>query len=502
MSKYEPVIGLEIHLQLKTKSKMFCRCANERDNQQPNSAVCPVCLGHPGTLPVVNAEAIRQGIRLGLGINCYINRFSKFDRKNYFYPDLPKGYQITQFDQPLATDGYLLLLIGGQERRFSIERMHLEEDTGKNFHIKDQTLIDFNRAGAPLGEIVTKPDFRSPQEAKRFLQELKLIARYLGVSDADMEKGQLRVDVNISLRPVGDVKLYPKTEVKNVNSFRSVERALQYEIERQTKLWQGEMPPQQGSTRGWDDSREITVEQRVKEESNDYRFFPEPDLPPLELSVEEVEEIKKSLPELPLAKRHRFQEEFLLNYGEAEVLSMDIATANYFEATVSELRAWLLSSGETSGSEEEIWAANRKKLARLALAWITTELFKHLNAGNKTIEQSPVTPEDMTEFIVLVYQGKVNSSAAQTIFATMVTTGEDPQAIADRLDLHQESNEESLSEIVRTIIENNPDQVNDYRSGKQAIMKYFVGLAMKESKGRGNPQVLEKLFKEELEIRQ
>ena len=498
MSKYEPIIGLEIHLQLKTKSKMFCRCVNDRDNEQPNSAVCPVCLGHPGTLPLVNAEAIQQGIRMGLGVNCFINRFSKFDRKNYFYPDLPKGYQITQFDQPIATDGYLLLVVEGQERRFGIERMHLEEDTGKNFHIKGQSLIDFNRAGAPLAEIVTKPDFRTPAEAKRFLQELRLIARYLGVSDADMEKGQLRVDANISLRPVGDVKLYPKTEIKNVNSFRAVERALHYEIERQTSLWEGDMAPKQGSTRGWKDDEGVTVEQRTKEESNDYRFFPEPDLPPVELTAEEVEAIKRSLPELPSAKRNRFMDEYLLNYGDAELLSMDIPTANYFEATVSELRDWLLSSGESSGSEEEIWQANRKKLGRLAFAWITTELFKHLNAAGKTIEQSPVTPEDMAEFIVLVYQGKVNSSAAQTIFSAMVTTGEDPHAIAERLDLHQESNEDSLTEIVQQIISAHPEQAADYRNGKEPLIKFFVGLGMKESKGKANPSILEKLFKQEL----
>jgi aspartyl-tRNA(Asn)/glutamyl-tRNA(Gln) amidotransferase subunit B len=506
----EPIIGLEIHLQLKTKSKMFCVCENQDPGQghpstgsgqgekEPNTNVCPVCLGHPGTLPVINRVAVEQGMKLALALNAYVNRKSKFDRKNYFYPDLPKGYQITQFDEPLATDGHIILQVEGREHRFGIERLHLEEDAGKNIHQGEKTLVNFNRAGVPLVEMVTKPDFRSPAEAKKFLQEIRLIARYLGVSEADMEKGQMRCDANISLRPVGDIKFYPKTEVKNMNSFRSVERALAFEIDRQTELWREGKQPTESTTRGWNDEEEVTLLQRSKEESNDYRYFPEPDLPLVEISSNEVEEVKNALPELPHAKRTRFQTEYFLSYADAEVLSADKEVAAYFENTVSELKNWLESSGEVDGSVEEMWQKSGKKLARLSFSWITTELFKHLNSGNFDFSEVKITSEDLAEFIIMVYQGKINSSAAQLIFNEMMQTGEDPHAIAERLDLHQDNDEGSLESLVQQIISEQPEMVAQYKAGKETLLQFFIGLGMKASKGKANPKILEQLFKKNI----
>ncbi len=497
MNDLEPIIGLEIHLQLKTKSKMFCSCVNQGQEigSGANTDVCPICLGHPGTLPTINAEAVTQGVRFSLALHAYINRHSKFDRKHYFYPDLPKGYQITQFDRPIATDGYLVLWFEGQKKRFGIERLHLEEDAGKNFHQGDKTLVDFNRAGTPLVEIVTKPDFRSPAEAKRFLQEIRLIARYLGCSDADMEKGHMRCDANVSLRPIGDPKFYPKTEVKNMNSFKAVERALSYEIQRQTGIWNVSGAPQEQTTRGWDESRGETVEQRSKEESNDYRYFPEPDLPHLELEQADVDLWHGSLPELPADKRSRFVTEYELSHGDVDVLLTDKDVADYFEQTVSELAAWLKSSGEAEGSEEEVWQKHRKKLSRLAFSWITTELYKHLNATGRSLSEVPVTAEDFAEFLIMLHQSKINSSAAQTIFSHMLEKGEDPHALAERLDLHQQSDEGSLEEIVQQIIAEQSDMASQYRNGKESLLQFFIGLGMKASKGKANPQVLAKLFK-------
>ncbi len=496
----EPIIGLEIHLQLKTKSKMFCSCANgdQGNGIDPNTNVCPVCLGHPGTLPVINKTAVEQGMRLALALNAHINRKSKFDRKNYFYPDLPKGYQITQYDEPLASDGYILLHIDGQERRFGIERLHLEEDAGKNIHQGETTLVNFNRAGVPLVEMVTKPDFRSPAEAKKFLQEIRLIARYLGVSEAEMEKGQMRCDANISLRPVGDIKFYPKTEVKNMNSFRSVEKALTFEIDRQKTLWESTNEPKEETTRGWNDEQEVTLMQRSKEQSNDYRYFPEPDLPRVAITPEEVESARNNMPELPHAKRLRFQKEYELSYSDAEVLSVDKNIAAYFENVVSELKNWLEASGEVDGTTDEMWQKSGKKLSRLAFSWITTELFKHLNLSGDGVSAVKITPEDLAEFIIMLYQGKINSSAAQQIFAEMMRTGEDPHSIAESLDLHQDNDEASLESIVQQIISEQPEMVAQYQAGKETLLQFFIGLGMKASKGKANPEMLGKLFKEKL----
>ncbi len=499
MNKYEVVIGLEIHVQLKTASKMFCSCANVGGEAQPNTAVCPVCMGHPGTLPVINLAAVKQGIRLALALGCNSSPETRFDRKNYFYPDLPKGYQISQFDRPLALGGVVHMHVGGTLKAYRLERLHLEEDAGKNMHVGSNSLVDFNRAGVPLAEIVTKPDFRSPEEAKAFLQELRLIARYCGVSDADMEKGQLRCDANISLRPVGDAKLYPKTEVKNLNSFRSVERALQYEIKRQTALWEQDAAPTKGETRGWNDTKGETVAQRGKEGSDDYRYFPEPDLPPLSITQEEITTLKDSLPELPEEKRKRFVEEYELHYAEASVFVAQKDAADYFEAVVTELKGWLYDTGgEGNGTKEEIWLTNRKRLTKLAFSWITSELFKHIKTDEKDFSEVAITPENMAEFIVLVYEAKVNSSAAQTILERMYHTGKDPHEIAEDEDLFQSSDEGDLGIFIDQAITENPKQVEEYRGGKEPVLQFLVGKVMKLSGGKANPGVVAKILKEKL----
>ena len=494
----ESIIGLEIHLQIKTKSKMFCSCSNKGDDQPPNTTVCPICLGHPGTLPTVNKEAIKLGVMMALALDCKINRTSIWARKNYFYPDLPKGYQISQFEEPLALDGHLTITVNEEEQRINIERLHLEEDAAKNFHSKEATLVDYNRGGTPLMEIVTRPDFRTPVQAKAFLQELRLLARYLDVSDAEMEKGNLRCDANISLRPVGEDKLYPKTEIKNLNSFRSVERALEYEGKRQLDLWQQQTPPDRQTTRGWDEKLMKTVEQRSKEGSADYRYFPEPDLQPLIFENKEVEAIRADLPELPRDKRQRLINEYQINAMDARVLTDDQEVADYFEQVMSEARGWLESTGDVLGTSEEVWQLNRKKLSKLVTGWLLSELFKLLKQDNKSIREIRITPENFAEFIALVYQRKVNSSSAQTILLKMYQTGGDPSQIMEEDDLSQVDNESQLSEVVNKIIKENPQQVLDYKKGKTPLIKYFIGLGMKEMKGKADPEKLGELFTKKL----
>lgn len=498
--KYEAIIGLEIHLQLKTQSKMFCSCPN-REGDQPNTNVCPICLGHPGTLPTVNQAAVEQGLLMALALDCKINQKSKFDRKNYFYPDLPKGYQISQFDEPIAEAGKLIIEVDEKPKRIGITRLHLEEDAAKNIHQGDKTLVDFNRGGAPLAEIVTEPDFRSPQEAKEFLTQLRLIARYLGVSDADMEKGQLRCDANISLRPLKDKKLYAKTEVKNLNSFRSVERALQYEIERQSELWDQKRVSKLTETRGWDEAKQATVLQRTKEGSADYRYFPEPDLPPLLISQTLLDTVAAKLVELPAAKQVRLVQEYGLRPADAKVLVSQKAWAAWFEQVMSELLLWVCqwqNVAAESKAGEKIWLEHKVELARLTYAWITSELFKLLPTGFK-LKNLQISPENMAEFISLIYLKKINSTAGQKILAEMFSgKDQDPSHLADKMDLTQIDDDTTLDGLVMKVILMYPQQAEEYRQGKVALLKFFVGLVMKESKGKANPQKLEEILKEKL----
>ncbi|MDD5749612.1 MAG: Asp-tRNA(Asn)/Glu-tRNA(Gln) amidotransferase subunit GatB [Patescibacteria group bacterium] len=501
-NKFETIIGLEIHLQLKTKSKMFCACANDAQNQAPNTLVCPICLGHPGTLPALNKEAVKMGLMMALALNCQIRKKSKFDRKNYFYPDLPKGYQISQFDEPLADEGFFVIeRENGDNWSLGIERLHLEEDAAKNIHEKEETFVDFNRGGVPLAEIVTKPDIRRPEDARLFLEQLRLTARYLGVSDADMEKGQLRCDANISLRPLSDTKLYPKTEIKNLNSFKAVQRALEFEEKRQTKLWQEKKAPKKTETRGWDEDKKQTVAQRSKEGSSDYRYFPEPDLPPLLISDEFLQRTKNQLGELPLVKKERFIREYGLSAKDAWVLIRQKDWANYYEGVMSDLRAWLFKAkGAYPESDQaaKLWQEHKKKLAKLAYNWISSELFSLLGAHFK-MEKLKISAENMAELVYLVYEKKINSSAGQIILKEMFQgTDDDPSRVAERLDLAQIEDDTTLEGIVMRVLVLFPDQAEQYRQGKTAVLQFLVGQVMKESKGKANPKKIEEILKKKL----
>ncbi len=497
MQKLETIIGLEIHLQLKTKSKMFCACSNDGENQPVNTTICPICLGHPGTLPTINAEAVKLGLQMALALNCQINQKSKFDRKNYFYPDLPRGYQISQFDIPLAVDGHLVIEINNKPHRIGIERLHLEEDAGKNSHVAGKTLVDFNRAGTPLAEIVTKPDFRTAESAKIFLQDLRLLARYLGVSDADMEKGHLRCDANISLRPIGDTRLYPKTEVKNINSFKAVEKALLFEIARQTELWEKNTPPHLTATRGWDENKQVTVEQRTKEGSSDYRYFPEPDLPPLIISDQMLAYSKSSMPEFPQAKVARLMAEYGLSVGDAKILVQNKQWVDFWEQVMSDLQAWFGQNPQYSKQVDEAWSKNKANLAKLNFNWLTSELFGLL-PGNFDLADLKISSENMAELLNLVYQNKINSSAGQVILKEMFTSGADPSQVAEKLDLAQIDDIATLEDLVVKVFMLYPEQYNDLKNGKEALSKFFVGKVMAESKGKANPQKVEEIIKNKL----
>lgn len=504
---YETIIGLEIHIRPKTKSKMFCSCENViEENATPNSAICPICLGHPGTLPVVNREAIELGTMLALGLNCEIPAQSKFDRKNYFYPDLGKNYQISMYDKPIGINGWVEIEVAGAKRKLGITRLHLEEDAAKLVHAGDGTLIDFNRGGAPLMEIVTEPEFKTAEEARIFLQELRLLARYLGVSDADMEKGQLRCDANISLRPIGEKKFHPKTEIKNLNSFKAVEKALEYEIERQTGLWNEGTPPFTQTTRGWDDAAGRTVEQRSKEEAHDYRYFPEPDIPPLKFghgvkdgeNIFDVDKIAGRLVETPSHKRTRFADEYGFANVDARLLVEDPLVANFTEQVLSELQEWLNTTEGSQDKGEKKWQSSKSDLSKLVAGWITSKYFKLLNEASLTVKQSKITPENFAELVVMVYGGKINSSAAQQVLEIMFNTGGDPSNIVAEKGLAQESNEGKILEAVEKIIAANAPVVADYKAGKQNALQFLAGQVMKETKGKANPQIVQKLLKEKL----
>lgn len=494
---YDVIIGLEIHAELKTKSKMFCSCDNDSRNAEPNKNVCPICLGHPGTLPVPNHEAINWTLMTGLALHCKINRLSKFDRKNYFYPDLPKGYQISQYDLPLCYEGFLE--VNGEN--IMITRIHLEEDTGKSTHFKDQSysLLDFNRAGTPLMELVTEPVIKDAAQAKKFCQNYQQILRYLNVSNADMEKGEMRCEANISLqkkgkweykdgliKPLGKYKLNPKVEVKNINSFRSVEKAINFEIKRQS-LALDNKEEIIAETRGFDENKGETVSQRIKESSADYRYFPEPDIPPLNISEEWLENLNNELPEMPKEKTARFIREYALNQKMAEVLTNDKDLADWTENVISELDAWIEANGDEPARQE-------KHLAKNAANLITSELLKHLNVDNKKIGELKISAENFAELICLLYQGKINSSAGQKILEKMYWNGGDPTDIMRELGLEQIDDSAALEEAIRIIIKKNPTQKSDYQKGKITLIQYFIGQVMAETRGKANPEIVKKML--------
>jgi len=493
-NKYVSTIGLEIHVHLKTKSKMFCSCANE-DLTEPNKNICPICSAQPGALPVANRQAIEWTWLLGIALNSEIAPRFNFERKNYFYPDLPKGYQITSSTNPPCIGGEIKI----GERKIRVNHIHLEEDTGKSIHDKTgkATLIDLNRAGAPLVELVTEPDITSGFEAKTFCQELQLILRYLKIADADMEKGQMRCEVNISLRPEGQKEFGTKVEVKNLNSFKTVERAIDYEIIRQTKLLeQGEKVIQEN--RGWRDDLGETVAQRSKEEAHDYRYFPEPDLPPIVFDQDEYEKLQAKIPELPMANRERFYSEYGFSLDDARLLTADQNTADYAENTISELRAWLNSLPDLDGTEDEIWDNNKKKLIKLLSGWLTSELFKLMNEKQITVKELKITPENFAEFITLFYQSKINSSAGQIILKEMFATGGDPSDILAEKNLAQVEDESVIEAAADKVIAEFPGEAEKYRGGKESLLQFFVGKVMAETQGKANPQTAQKVLKKKL----
>ncbi len=481
--KYQPVIGLEIHTELKTNSKMFCSCKNDPDEKRPNFNVCPICLGHPGTLPVINQETVRKVIKTGLSLNCEIPESSKFDRKNYFYPDLPKGYQISQYDKPFCKKGYLDI----DGKRIGVTRVHLEEDTGRLLHPDkaNHSLVDLNRAGIPLMELVTEPDIVSGKEARRFAEELRLILKYLGVSDADMEKGQMRAEVNISLRPEGAEKFGTKVEIKNLNSFRSVEKSIDYEIERQTKaLESGEKIIQE--TRGWDDAKGITVSQREKEEAHDYRYFPEPDLPTLELDRDFVSSVKKEMPELPQQKRKRFATEYFLDEKAIEVFVLNKDLSEYLEKIVSEF-------------ESRISLKEVRALIKTAANYLITDLQGLLQGAVFVEKNCKITPENFAEFITMIQSGKISSKIAKMVLEEMFKTGADPEHIIEEKGISQISDEGEIEAAAKAVIDKNSKAVEEYKKGKTAVLQFLVGQVMAQTSGRAEPnavqQMLQKLMK-------
>ncbi len=518
---FSPIIGLEIHLQLKTKTKLFCRCLNQWEEEGPNLNICPICLGHPGVLPVLNQKAVELAIKLGMAIHGKVQKTFSFDRKNYFYPDLPKGYQITQYLQPLVLGGYLEIPIEKGLKKIRITRVNLEEDAAKLIHTPDKnwSLIDFNRAGVPLLEIVTEPDINSPQEARKFLQELQRLVRYLDIATADMEKGEMRCDANISLiitnkaqisriknkksgKIIGQIRANSrewgtKVEVKNLNSFRSVERALQYEIIRQEKIIKngGQIVQE---TRGWDEINSVTIKQRGKEEVFDYRYFSEPDLPKFSLTSQEIQRVEEGVGELPQIKLERFIFYSEFSLPDAKVLVAEKELANFTEKVISELKAWLKTLETVEGSEEEIWKKNKKRLMKLVANWIVNRLVFLLRDSNSTISRMKIKPEEFAEFIVLVYQNRISSNIAQKVLERMFKTGADPDRILEEIKAGEIETAENLEEIIKRVLKENSHAVDDYKKGKIAAIEFLIGRVMKYIKGLGDSKTIKQILQKKL----
>jgi len=479
VTRYEVVVGLEVHAQILTQSKMFCGCSTDYLTAPPNANTCPVCLGLPGSLPVINRRAVEATIRTALALNCEIPEFSKFDRKNYFYPDLPKGYQISQYDLPFSRNGRLEFDLNGEAKRCGITRVHLEEDTGKllhegAIHESQASLVNFNRAGVPLMEIVSDPDLRSADEAREYVMRLRAILQYIGVNDGDMESGQLRCDANVSLRPAGRAEFGTKVEIKNMNSFRAIHRAIEYEIERQTEvLGSGGRLAQE--TRGWNDARGLTVSQRSKEYAEDYRYFPEPDLPPLDVSRQWVAQIRASLPELPAARRERLMRTLGLTPYDASLLTASKAMAEFFEETV------------------RLGAP-----AKPAANWILGDFSRLLNADRKEIDEASIKPVHLQQLISLIDSGAITGKMAKQTFEVMYRAPDPSPALQAARGSTQISGDAELDRIVEQVIAENLKSVADFKAGKEQALKFLIGQGMKISKGRANPQRLDALLREKI----
>lgn len=475
--KYEAVIGLEVHAQLLTETKAFAPVSS-RYGGAPNTQVTPLCLGHPGTLPVLNENLVRYTIKMGLATNCSVSEKSIFARKNYFYPDLPKGYQISQYETPICYEGYIDIELEDYEKRIGVTRIHMEEDAGKSIHDQDpyHTLVDLNRAGTPLIEIVSEPDLRTPQEAYAYLKKIRQIVQYLGVCDGNMEEGSLRCDANVSIRPRGQEELGTRTELKNMNSFRNVEQAIAYEIERQIELVEagGEVVQH---TLLWDTSKMVTRQMRSKEEAHDYRYFPEPDLPPVIVTEELMNEIREELPELPTVRLQRFIEELGLSEDDAVVLTESREMADYFEEALSILN-------------------EPKAISNIIL----TEVLRVLNTKSISITEFPISAERLTELSKLKLDDKINSSAMQSIFNEMLESDKSAEKLAEEMNLLQVSDADFIDPIIDTIISENPDEVQRYKEGKKALMGFFIGQVMKQSKGKANPKQVRERITQKLDI--
>jgi aspartyl-tRNA(Asn)/glutamyl-tRNA(Gln) amidotransferase subunit B len=473
--EFEPVIGLEVHAQLKTKTKIFCACSTAF-GAPPNTHTCPVCLGMPGVLPVLNKKVVDYTLRMALATNCTVTRESRFARKNYFYPDLPKGYQISQYELPIAEHGFIDIEINGGRQRIGITRIHMEEDAGKLGHDPDRpvSMVDFNRTGVPLMEIVSEPDIRSADQAGAYLRQLRSIVRYLAICDGNLEEGSFRCDANVSIRPRGQEKLGTRTELKNLNSFKHVEKALLYEISRQREtLLDGAQIVQE--TRLWDPEKNKTTSMRGKEEAHDYRYFPDPDLLPLVIDSEWIQSIKDNLPELPDQKKNRFMEQFDLPAYDAGLLTTDRDLANYFEACV-----------------------NRFPQPKQVSNWVMGSLLGLLNAQDKTIGESPVSPENLAQLLSLIAEGVISGKIAKTVFDDMARTGKPAKNIVDEKGLVQITDTDAIDDVVAQILSNNPKEVDAYKNGKTKLLGFFVGQVMQETRGKANPKLVNEILREKL----
>ena len=474
-SKYETVIGLEVHVELLTRSKIFCGCSTEF-GAPPNANTCPICLGHPGTLPVLNKRAVEFAVKAAMALNCTIAEETQFARKNYFYPDLAKAYQISQSDRPIGENGWIDIEVNGQTKRIGIMRLHLEEDAGKLVHGEGgfHSLVDFNRAGTPLIEIVSEPDIRSPEEAEAYLKKLRAIMSYCEVSDVKMEQGSLRCDANISLRPVGETKLGTKTELKNMNSFANVRKALEYEQSRQAALLDKGEPIIQ-ETRRWDEAAGKTIAMRSKEEAEDYRYFPDPDLVTIHIDKAWQDQIRQTIPELPDERKARYTSEYGLSEYDAEVITSSKKLADLFEDSLK----------YTSD-------------AKAAANWIMGELLGYLNANQLEPDDIKISGKHLGEMIRLIDDGTISSKIAKQVFRDMMESGKDPDTIVKEKGLVQISDESAILEVVDKVIANNPQVVADYKGGKEKALGFLVGQVMKETKGKANPGIVNKLFKQRL----
>ncbi|MEK7596383.1 MAG: Asp-tRNA(Asn)/Glu-tRNA(Gln) amidotransferase subunit GatB [Patescibacteria group bacterium] len=480
--EYKLAVGLEIHVELKTQTKMFCACLNDSDERHPNVNICPICMGHPGTLPAINKKAVEKVLRVGLALGGEIPDYSRFDRKNYFYPDLPKGYQISQYQYPLVKGG--CLVFPGSDKKIKITRVHLEEDTARLLHDGADSLVDFNRAGVPLMELVTEPDISSAAEARAFAEEFQLVLRYLDVSGANMEKGQMRIEANISLGGLVS-KLGVKVEIKNLNSFRAIERAIEHEYERQEKILNSGGKIEQ-ETRGWDDSKQKTILQRKKEEAHDYRYFPEPDLLPLNLTKKEdfdLDALRSSLPELPWQKRKRLAKEYNLEGNALLMAVRDESAANFLERSVSELSEWAKDS-----------VLEKKDLIKLAVNYITSDLQALIKEKEGSFSELLITPENFAELMKMIAKNEISSRGAKNILSEMFLSGGDPSEIAESGGLKQIGDESQLENSVKKVIDENPKAVADFKKGKQQSLQFLIGQIMRETKGAANPEIIRSLL--------